>query len=100
MPLPKYLLQVFSHTTYADNLLIERTTGMAKEVIMPTLRAFAGAGFALALLGFIVLAPLGWTVILIAASSEKFVEAPARQACQGDVTLLSVHSPSPCHRGR
>ena len=62
---------------------------------MTTLRALVGAGSALALLGFVVLAPLGWTVILIAASPEKPVEAPARQTCQGDVTPLSVHSPPP-----
>jgi hypothetical protein len=67
---------------------------------MNTLRALVGAGSALALLGFIVLAPLGWTVILIAASPEKLAEAPARQTCEGDITLLSVHSPPPCHRSR
>jgi hypothetical protein len=63
---------------------------------MTTLRALVGAGSALALLGFIVLAPLGWAVILITASPEKLVEAPSRQTCQGNVTLLSI----PCHRSR
>ena len=33
---------------------------------MPTLRALVGAGSALALLGFIVLAPLGWIIVIVA----------------------------------
>ncbi len=69
MPLPKYLLQVFSHTTDTDNLLIRADHRNGKEVIMTTLRALIGAYSALAFLGFTIFAPLMWIAILIAVST-------------------------------
>jgi len=36
---------------------------------MATVRALAGAGSVLAFLGFVVFIPLGWAVVLVAASA-------------------------------
>jgi len=38
-------------------------------VIMATLRALVGAGSVLAFMGFMVFVPVGWAVVLVAASA-------------------------------
>ena len=38
-------------------------------VIMATLRALVGAGTVLAFMGFVVFVPVGWAVVLVAASA-------------------------------
>ena len=59
-------------------------------VIMATLRALVGGGSILAFLGFVVLIPLGWALVLYTAENASAKQFKARHGMGGAYTAETI----------